>query len=165
MDKMRKDENAAFIKNKADMEQGLEGVKLALKVLRDYYSKDDKDHVAAEGAGHGIIGLLEVVESDFTKGLAEMTAAEESAAADYDKETKENEITKAMKMQDVKYKTKESKGLDKDIADTSADKATVQEELDAVNEYYKGLKARCVAKAESYSERKARRDAEIAGLK
>merc|ERR1712060_1044553 len=54
MNKMRADENAAFVANKADMEQGLEGVKIALRVLTDYYAKDDKDHAAAEGAGHGI---------------------------------------------------------------------------------------------------------------
>merc|ERR1719324_1839403 len=165
MDKVRGEEKAAFEANKAEMEQGIDGVKLALKVLTEYYAKEDKSHEAAEGAGEGIIGLLEVVESDFTKGLAEMTAAEESAAAEYDRLTKENEISKATKMQDVKYKTKDSKGLDKDIAETSADRATVQEELDAVNEYYKGIKGRCVAKAESYGDRKARREAEIAGLK
>merc|ERR1711920_141752 len=67
MDKMRREENAAFTQNKADMEQGLQGVKLALKVLRDYYAQD-KAHDAAEGGGANIIGLLEVVESDFTKG-------------------------------------------------------------------------------------------------
>merc|ERR1711972_1063056 len=61
MNKMRRDENAAFVKNKADMEQGLEGVELALKILREYYAKDDKAHAAAEGAGGGIIGLLEVI--------------------------------------------------------------------------------------------------------
>jgi hypothetical protein len=165
MDKLRSEEKAAFDTNSAEMEQGIEGVKLALKILTEYYAKDDKSHESADGAGHGIIGLLEVVESDFTKGLAEMTAAEQSAAADYDKMTKENEITKAMKMQDVKYKTKDSKGLDKDIAETSADRATVQEELDAVMEFYKGLKERCVAKAETYAARVAARDAEIAGLK
>jgi hypothetical protein len=165
MDKLRGEEHAAFETNSAEMSEGIEGVKLALKVLTEYYAKDDKDHEAAEGAGHGIIGLLEVVESDFTKGLAEMTATEESAAAEYDRLTKENEISKAMKMQDVKYKTKDSKALDKDTAEATADKATVQDELDAVDEYYKTLKARCVAKAESYSVRKERREAEIAGLK
>jgi hypothetical protein len=165
MDKLRSEEKAAYDVNSAEMEKGVEGVKLALKVLTEYYAQDDKSHESAEGAGHGIIGLLEVVESDFTKGLAEMTAAEESAVAEYDQMTKENEITKATKMQDVKYKTKDSKGLDKDIAETSADRATVQEELDAVMEYFKGIKARCVAKAEPYAERKARREAEIAGLK
>lgn len=165
MDKLRGEEHAAFETNSAEMTQGIDGVKLALKVLNEYYAKSETAHQAAEGAGEGIIGLLEVVESDFTKGLAEMTATEESAAAEYDRLTKENEISKAMKMQDVKYKTKDSKGLDKDIAETSADRATVQEELDAVNEYYTGIKARCVAKAESYSVRKQRREAEIAGLK
>merc|ERR1719242_1228023 len=115
MDQMRKEENTAYIKNKAEMEQGLKGVKLALKVLRDYYSQD-KAHAAAEGAGSNIIGLLEVVESDFTKGLAEMTATEESAQATYETVTKENEIEKTTKEQDVVYKTKESTGLDKAVA-------------------------------------------------
>merc|ERR1719174_594559 len=101
-------------------------------VLNDYYAKADKAHGAAEGAGGGIIGLLEVCESDFTKGLAEMTAAEDSAASEYDKLTKENEIEKATKTQDAKYKTKESKGLDKETAEATADRSTEQEELDAV---------------------------------
>ena len=38
-------------------------------------------------------------------------------------------------------------------------------ELDAILEYLKQLKGRCVAKAETYGERKARRSAELAGLK
>jgi hypothetical protein len=94
-----------------------------------------------------------------------MTAAEESAAADYDQLTKENEITKASKQQSVKYKTQESKGLDKATSETSNDRATVQEELDAVNQYYSGLQKRCIAKAETYAERTRRRSEEIAGLK
>merc|ERR1719433_2397401 len=55
---------ATFKSDKADMEAGIEGVQIALKVLRDYYAKADKAHAAAEGAGSGIIGLIEVVESD-----------------------------------------------------------------------------------------------------
>merc|ERR1719440_2377440 len=128
-------------------------------------AKEDKSHDANEGAASGIIGLLEVCESDFSKGLAEMTAAEEQAAAEYEKTTKENEITKATKEQDVKYKTKEKKGLDKETAEATADRAGVQEELDAVNEYFAGIKERCIAKPETYEERVKRRNAEIAGLK
>merc|ERR1719158_2435734 len=92
MDKIRQEEHEVYTTNRPEMEEGLEGVKLALKILREYYASEDKAHAAAEGAGAGIIGLLEVVESDFTKGLAEMIAAEEAAQAAYDKETKENEI-------------------------------------------------------------------------
>merc|ERR1719198_1651540 len=164
MDKLRGEEKAAFDANSAEMKKGIKGVQLALKVLRDYYSKDSA-HQSADGAGSGIIGLLEVCESDFSKGLAEMTATEQSAASDYDRQTKENEITKATKDQDVKYKTKEAKGLDKATAEATADRSGVQEELDAVNQYYTGIKARCIAKAETYAERVKRREAEIAGLK
>jgi len=140
-------------------------ISLAIHLFNnDYYAKDAA-HSSADGAGSGIIGLLEVAESDFSKGLAEMTAAEESAVSEYDKLSKENAITKATKEQDAKYKSKEAKGLDKDTAEATSDRAGVQTELDAVNEYYSGIKERCVAKAETYEERVKRRTAEIAGLK
>jgi len=165
MDKLRAEEKAAFDKNSAEMEKGVKGVQLALKVLNEYYAKADKAHGSADGAGSGIIGLLEVCESDFSKGLAEMVAAEETAVSEYDTTSKENAINKATKEQDVKYKTKEAKGLDKATAEATADRSGVQEELDAVNEYYAGIKARCIAKPESYADRVKRREAEIAGLK
>merc|ERR1712066_1107745 len=99
MDKLRRDEHASFLAAKADLEQGLAGVKLALKILTEYYAKD-KAHEAAQGAGEGIIGLLEVVESDFTKALAEAMASEEGAQNAYEKLSKENEIDKTTKEQD-----------------------------------------------------------------
>merc|ERR1719229_491736 len=165
LDKIRAEEKAAFATNSAEMEQGLDGVKLALKVLNDYYAKSDKAHSSADGASTGIIGLLEVCESDFSKGLAEMKAAEESAISTYDQETKENEIEKVMKEQDAKYKTKESAGLDKSVAELSSDKDGVETELSAVLEYLKKIEDECIAKPETYEERSARREAEISGLK
>merc|ERR1712037_727298 len=83
----------------------------------------------------------------------------------YEKETKENAIEKTTKDQDVKYKTQEYTGLDKKIAQLTTDKEGVQEELDALNDYLKGLDKKCTYKVESYAERKARRQAEIDGLK
>merc|ERR1719169_363509 len=131
-DKLRAEEKAAFEKNSAEMELGIEGVKKALTVLKEYYAKEDKNHEAAEGAGAGIIGLLEVCESDFTKGLTEMTAEEQSAAADYEAYCKEDEIAVVQKSQDVKYKTKEAAGLDKAVSELSGDLDTVTDELSAV---------------------------------
>merc|ERR1719393_1205196 len=126
--------------SKPEMEQGLEGIKLALKVLREYYAKEDKGHEAAEGAGGGIIGMLEVIESDFSKGLAEMISAEETAQAEYDKVSKENAILKTTKEQDVKYKTKEATGLDESVAELTSDREGLQTELDAVLDYYEKIK-------------------------
>jgi len=165
MNKVRSEEKATYRANKEDMEQGLEGVKMALNILRDYYAKSGGGHEAASGAGSGIVGLLEVVESDFSKGLAEMTATEGAAASQYEQQTRQNEITRTTKEQDVKYKTKEHVGLDKTIAELSSDKEGVQAELAAVSEYLGKLDKMCVAKPESYSERKGRRESEIAGLK
>merc|ERR1719333_96704 len=165
MDKLRQEENKDFVANKAEMEKGLEGVKLALKILTEYYAKEGKSHLEAEGAGGGIIGLLEVCESDFSKGLAEMVATEESSQSAYETETKENEIDKANKDQEVKYKTKESVDLDKAVAEATSYRAGVQTELDAVNEYLAKLHSECDEVAEPYAETKRRREAEIAGLK
>merc|ERR1719390_184596 len=80
-DAIRTEEKAAWAEAKADYESGIEGVGMALKVLRDYYAEKEESlmqaaHEKATGAATGIIGMLEVVESDFTKSLAEGTAKE-----------------------------------------------------------------------------------------
>jgi len=173
MNKIRQEENAAFVQAKADLTTGLTGVRQALTVLRDYYADAalvqqpamPELHSKASGASTSIIGILEVVESDFATGLAKEETQEDDAQAMYDDITQKNKVTKTMKDQDVKYKTAEVKSLAKAIADMSADKETLGTELAAVNEYYAKLKDRCIAKPETYEERKARREAEINGLK
>jgi len=164
MDKIRSEEKALYDKNSAEMKAGIEGVKKALSVLRDYYAKEG-GHAKAGGASGGIVSMLEVVESDFTKGLAEMETAESSAVSEYEKVSYMNKVTVTSKGQDVKYKSKEAAGLDKGAAEAASDREGVQAELDALNEYLGKLDKMCVAKAEPYAERKRRREAELAGLK
>merc|ERR1711957_1149413 len=82
MDKLRGEEKAAFEDSNAVLEKGLSGIKAALKVLNEYYAKEDKAHDAADGAGDGIISLLEVCEADFSKNLAQITTDEEMAVAE-----------------------------------------------------------------------------------
>jgi len=92
-----------------------------------------------------------------------MTEAE--AQSEYDKVSQENKVTKLTKDQDVKYKTKEAKGLDKAVAEYSSDREGLQTELSAVLEYQAKIDKTCISEAETYEERKARREAEITGLK
>jgi len=184
MDKVREDTHAAFVAAKADLEKGLEGVRGALKVLRDFYQADDAllqqsgglgnfmqqpavpdKHKKASGAGGSIISMLEVIESDFASNLAQEEEEEAAAQTDYEKVSQENKVTKTVKEQDVKYKTEEATKLDKEIAELTGDRDGAQTELDAVLEYYEKIKDQCVAKPEPYEERKKRREAEIAGLK
>jgi len=161
---IRTEEKTSYDQNKPEMESGLHAVKLALTMLREYYSQDAA-HSKAQGGATSIIGLLEVVESDFARTLAEMSATEASAQAAYDQVTKENEIEKAAKERAVEYKTKEGKQLDVAVLEAKSDREGVQAELAAILDYNKHLMEMCVEKAETYSERSARRGAEIAGLK
>eukprot|EP00444_Apocalathium_aciculiferum_P046864 CAMPEP_0183502346 /NCGR_PEP_ID=MMETSP0371-20130417/4167_1 /TAXON_ID=268820 /ORGANISM="Peridinium aciculiferum, Strain PAER-2" /LENGTH=701 /DNA_ID=CAMNT_0025697039 /DNA_START=91 /DNA_END=2196 /DNA_ORIENTATION=- len=187
MDKIRQETHADYGQAKADLELGLSGVRKALQVLREYYGggaaaaamiQDDgmlsslmqqpavpEHHSKAGGAGGSILGILEVVESDFAKNLATEETEEEDAQAAYEKITQENKIVKTTKEQDEKYKTQESKSLDQTIAEISSDRETTNTELAAVSDYYSKIKDRCIAKPETYEDRTARRDAEIKGLK
>eukprot|EP00929_Paragymnodinium_shiwhaense_P029545 TRINITY_DN168_c1_g2_i3.p1 TRINITY_DN168_c1_g2~~TRINITY_DN168_c1_g2_i3.p1 ORF type:complete len:374 (-),score=142.53 TRINITY_DN168_c1_g2_i3:141-1262(-) len=162
--KYRQEEKAIFDKDSAELAQGLEGIKTALKVLRDYYAQNSGAS-GGDGSAGGIVSLLEVCESDFSKGLAEMKANEDAAVSEYEREMKDAEIERTTKEQDVKYKTKEHVGLDKAVTEANTDRAGVQTELDAVLDYLKKLEDRCVAKPESYEERVKRREAELSGLK
>jgi hypothetical protein len=189
-DTIRMDEHSTYVKVKEDYEEGLKGIQVALKVLRDYYAEDSEGEAASlvqtgedgeddmsssmrsagsqpagESGGKVIIGMLQVVESDLAKNLAELQEEEEAAQDEYDKLTQEGKVVKARKVADVKHKTANLLSLQKSIAEYEADRSTVQQELDAVNEYYQELKPQCVAKPETYEERKARRQAEIEGLR
>merc|ERR1719329_150069 len=176
MDSIRSEENTDYVQSKKDLELGLSGVQKALSVLRDYFGGDaafvQEDHPAkpethqkSTGAGQSIISMLEVVESDFSETLAKVETEEADAASEYEKTTQENKIAKTTMSQDAKYKSQEATSLDKAVAELTSDKDTTNTELSAVLEYYGKLKDRCVAKPESYEDRKARREAEIAGLK
>jgi len=174
MDAMRQDEHEEYLKAKADFEQGVQGIRGALKVLRDYYAKEGASfvqepetstHSASSDSGNGIISLLEVCESDFARSLNEANVAEEDAVNTYEKTTQENKVSTATKKTSVEGKTQESARLEQLISDASSDRAGVREELAAVQEYLEKLRPQCTTEPESYEERKARREHEIEGLK
>ena len=61
----------------------------------------------------------------------------ETKTKTYDQESKENEIEKTTKQQDVKCKAKEATELDTSSAQLTSDKQNVEVELFAVNGYLK----------------------------
>merc|ERR1719323_3000305 len=103
-------------------------------------------HEKAQGAGDSIIGILQVVESDFAKNLAEEEKEEADAEAEYEKMTQENSVTKTLKDQDVKYKTLELKQLAATISSLTTDSEATSTQLTAVMEYDAKIKDRCIAK-------------------
>merc|ERR1719446_1316072 len=173
MDSMRADEKKTFEQAKKDYTDGIEGLNMALQVLRDFYQKDQAflqapvvgTHSAATGEATGIIGLLEVAQADFSKLLATAEADEDAAQRNYDKVSQENEVQKTMKSADAKYMAKEKAQLETSVAEYKEDMGSEQAELDAVLEYFATVKPGCTTKPMTYEERKKRREDEIAGLK
>merc|ERR1719271_2040038 len=119
---------------------------MALQVLRDYYAEQEESllqtgaavksaarqpsgHSKSSGAASGIIGMLEVVESDFSKLLAEGAADEEAAQNAYEEMTQENKITTATKETEVRYMTKDQKETENALVELQEDLGGSQKEL------------------------------------
>merc|ERR1719502_1651390 len=116
MDEMRAEQKATYAEAKKDYEDGIEGLTMALQILRDYYADKESllqiqqpavsNHAKASGEATGIIGMLEVAQSDFSKLLADAKVAEDSAVREYEKITQENKVATAMKTTAVDANTK-----------------------------------------------------------
>jgi len=168
---VREKEKADFVKVEKDMSQSEDACAAAISVLREYYEGASLvqvkagGRITAKGDSSGILGVLEIAESDFAKLLAEARSAEEAAIIAYNTMTQENRMLKATKEVDIKGKQSEQKSLKTSLADYNEDKEGVSGELSAVLDYLDKLKPQCETKAPSYAERKAEREAEIQGLK
>lgn len=186
MDRIRKEEHTAMLVAASDLKEGLAGVQRALQILRDYYGGAGaasllQEDVAADmtqeaqqkqahqesggsSAGGGIIGLLEVVEADFAKSLTETQTLEQTSQEQYDKLTQEIRVTGATQEKDVQHNNEEKAKLRKNSAQVASDRGEVQQELDAVNEYWEKLSKQCSQEKETYAGRAEKRQAEIDGL-
>jgi len=169
MDKQRGEEHAEYQKASKDYEAGIEGVQMAIKVLKDYYGKNSAllqgSSAAGTQDGNGIIALLEVAESDFSKLATEVEADEKAAEEEYVQQTKANKVAKKEKETSIKYTKKQITRGEKGLTELTDDRDAAQGELDGVLEYLSKINKRCIAKPETYEQRVAKREAEIDGLK
>jgi len=181
MDELRQTEHATYQKVSKDLKAGLAAVQSALKVLREFYSQeedkssfiqdmsssmntDSKTAYTGSGGGTAIIGLLEVCESDFSKGLAEADSEEDAAQDEYEKLTTENKKERAVKDKTVANIGTEVARIEKKVSEFTGDRSETKQELDALLEYLEKLTKQCVAQPESYHDRVERRKREIEGL-
>merc|ERR1719355_269589 len=170
---LRTKEKATFTAVEKDLSESQEACAAATEVLREYYEgasfiqtgQKAKGQTDEQGDGSGILGMLEVAESDFAAGLAEARTVEEAAQADFDKLKGEAKMLKATKTMEIKGKQSEIGSLKTSMGDLGSDKEGLTGELGAVLAYLDKLKPQCETKVPSYAERKAAREAEIEGLK
>jgi len=181
---IRQEEHATYLKASKDFKDAAAAIEQAIKVLKDFYAgtsfvqtsagqqseEDDEEDAPALGgsksdAASVIIGILEMSGEDFTKLLMESETEESLAQEAFDKLMLESKVAKAAKAAEAKSSLSEIKSLGVTTKDTQDDYGMTTQELQAVEAYLDELKPQCETKTMSYAEKKARREAEIDGLK
>merc|ERR1719272_1593218 len=96
--KLREEEKAKNAETVSDAKEAQKAVEQALTVLKDFYEKagDAKHAASTQGAeSGGVIGMLEVILSDFSRLEAETKAAEEQGQKEYDEFLTDSSVDKA----------------------------------------------------------------------
>eukprot|EP00933_Yihiella_yeosuensis_P062439 TRINITY_DN65395_c0_g1_i1.p1 TRINITY_DN65395_c0_g1~~TRINITY_DN65395_c0_g1_i1.p1 ORF type:complete len:722 (+),score=279.68 TRINITY_DN65395_c0_g1_i1:87-2252(+) len=182
-------ENAADIE---EAKIALSGIDAAMKVIRDFYGKNSENSVfslaqtgskshgpakdapdagfknleankGSQAASTGIIGMLEVIQSDFQRSIKDITAAEDSAAKEHTKFVGEADISTSDKKTALdaknKFHAETVEQLDEETSQINTQLGTLRsavEELAVLDE-------ECGSQI-SYEERKAAREEEIEAL-
>jgi len=173
-----KEKNAETI---SDAQEAQTAVAQALTVLKEFYAKaakatsfaqqepppvfSDEPYQGMGAESGGIVGMLEVIESDFARLQAETKAAEATAAKEYEQFMNDSEIDKTQKTSDSEHKESKKQDEEHMLETKKQDLEGTQKELDAALRYFDKLKPSCVDEGVSYAERIARREAEIDSLK
>merc|ERR550514_2302927 len=164
----------------ADAKAASEAVAIALNVLKEFYAKAGQATALVQKAGQpeifdesyqgmqsengGVVGMIEVIQSDFARLESETTASEAAAAKEYDGFMSDSAADKAAKTRDIEHKESKKQNAEQKLTEGKDDLAGTQEELDSALTYYEKLKPDCVDAGTSYEDRVARRKEEIASL-
>merc|ERR1719352_1461573 len=113
----------------------------------------------------GVIGMLEVIQTDFSRLETETKADEFESAKTYSTFMAEAKTSKKQK-HDHEYKLSLKKDeAEFQVGQTKKSLSGTQEELDKAHSYYEYLKPNCGTVHVSFEERTARRKEEIEALK
>jgi len=174
-----KQDNLGTIKT---AKEGLKAVQEAITVLQDFYrqaarakvllQKRDAPVPGFSGAykgnqagSKGVIGLLEVIKSDFERTIKTTSQAEEEDStehAEFAADTSSQISRKSLKKQ------LDDEDLAKTNDNLASDKADMKSHMDLVDQALKELQKHqhmCVDHGQTYEERKKKREEEMAALK
>eukprot|EP00747_Dinoflagellata_sp_TGD_P143551 gnl/TRDRNA2_/TRDRNA2_176407_c1_seq10.p1 gnl/TRDRNA2_/TRDRNA2_176407_c1~~gnl/TRDRNA2_/TRDRNA2_176407_c1_seq10.p1 ORF type:complete len:693 (+),score=276.48 gnl/TRDRNA2_/TRDRNA2_176407_c1_seq10:88-2166(+) len=188
---IRNKEKATNEKTLADSEAGKEAVTFAMTTLKEFYGsflqtskytppnagRDGKtvgdmapetaggDYAGNQQASKGIIGLLEVILSDFERTIETTTEEETTAQGKFDTfESETNADTEAKEDETTTKKNRISE-IDDELMTTANDHNDAKTQLADAKASLEKLKPMCVSATETYEERVAKREQEIAALK
>merc|ERR1719277_914821 len=116
-------------------------------------------------AQYGVLGLLEIIMSDFANLEADTSAAEAASAEAYERFMVESKKNKAVKTKSIDMNTADKAAAESKLTTDTADLKSTQDELLAAERYYDKLVPQCIDQGMTFEERTAARAAEIASLK
>jgi hypothetical protein len=177
----RAKEKAANLATLADGKAASAAVTKAIGILKKFYAKAatatafaqaaeekpetwDESYKGMQSESGGVVGMLEVIQSDFARLEAETSSAEDEAARDHEAFLADSEKDKAVKEKEKRHNGFEKVRTERALNQSKKDLAATQAELDAALEYYEKLKPQCVDNGLSYEDRVAKRKAEILSL-
>lgn len=161
-----------------DAQAAQAAVSRAVTVLQEFYAKAgeatafvqqqpasfDEPYQGMGAESGGVIGMLEVVQSDFARLESETSAAEVTAQQDYERFMSDSAVDKTAKTKDIEHKQAKKGREEQELVEVQNDLTSTQKELDAAMKYFDQLKPSCLDQGDSYEEREARRKEEIESL-
>merc|ERR1719324_988192 len=100
----------------------------ATALVQTKNTKSQEPFTGSGGQG-GIMGMLEVILSDFERLARETEETERESAKDYEAFVADSKEDKAVKNADIKHKTSKNTKVNSDIQATKRDLKSTQEEL------------------------------------
>lgn len=190
---LRESESAENANTVATAKEGKGGVEIALKVLEDFYASAggaafaqytppladrsgktvgdlapdsfEGDYKGSQSESKGIVGMLEVILSDFDRTIETVSAEEAAAKEEYDafKATSQEDID--TKSADKVTKEERVVAIKSELLTNTDDLKTETDKLAVAKDSLAALKKQCIDGEETYEERVAKRQKEIEALK
>merc|ERR1719222_713365 len=179
--KLREEEKEKNEQTMKDSQEAQTAVAQALTVLKEFYAKAgdatallqqqpvapeifDSPYTGMQSENGGVVGMLEVIQSDFARLEADTKASEATAQKEYDGFMTDSKVDKESKSTDIEHKTAKKQDQTQALTVKKADLEGTQKELDAALAYFDKLKPSCVDAGVTYESRVARRKEEIESL-
>jgi len=177
----REEEKAKNAVTVDDAKKAQEAVAQALTVLKEFYDSAagatslvqtqkkqpeifDAPYTGMQSNAGGVVGMIEVIQSDFARLEAETMSSEAASQKEYDTFMHDSEVDKTAKSKDIEHKSAKKQNEEQALTEKKEDLLGTTKELNAALAYYDKLKPSCVDTGISYEERVARRKAEIESL-
>lgn len=180
--KIRASEKEKNTKTVQDAKEAQTAVAQALTVLREFYAKAadstafiqqqpeapeifDEPYKGMQSGNGGVIGMLEVIMSDFARLEADTESSEASSQEEYETFMTDSKVDKAAKSTDLDNAQVKETNEKKALVLKKKDLLGTDRELTAALAYYDKLKPSCIDAGVSYEDRVARRKEEIESLR